>query len=115
MSAGIKRGFGQRDGPVRDRDADAPENLEALADLPGHWIDAVAIFGIAIFNAFISFWQEFKAEQSLAALREMSAPQAIVRRNGEESPVPASDLVPGDILIVKTGDILAADILRLPG
>lgn len=76
----------------------------------GHWVDAVAIFVIALFNAFISFWQEFKAEQSLAALREMSAPQALVRRDGDQIMVAASDLVPGDILIIKTGDILAADI-----
>ncbi|WP_078059196.1 cation-translocating P-type ATPase [Tropicimonas marinistellae] len=76
----------------------------------GHWVDAVAIFAIAVFNAFISFWQEFKAEQSLAALREMSAPSALVRRGGEIVEVPAADIVPGDILKVKAGDILAADI-----
>ena len=76
----------------------------------GHWVDAIAIFAIAVFNAFISFWQEYKAEQSLAALREMSAPQAFVRRGGEIVEVPAADLVPGDILRVKAGDILAADI-----
>ncbi|WP_171123278.1 MULTISPECIES: cation-translocating P-type ATPase [unclassified Ruegeria] len=76
----------------------------------GHWVDAIAIFAIAVFNAFISFWQENKAEQSLAALREMSAPQAFVRRGGEIVEVPAADLVPGDILRVKAGDILAADI-----
>ncbi|KUJ77063.1 ATPase [Ruegeria profundi] len=81
-----------------------------ISAFTGHWIDAVAIFVIAIFNAFISFWQEFKAEQSLAALREMSAPQALVRRDGDQVQIAASDLVPGDILIVKTGDILAADI-----
>ncbi|MFC3615132.1 cation-translocating P-type ATPase [Lutimaribacter marinistellae] len=82
----------------------------AISGFTGHWIDAVAIFVIAVFNALISFWQEFKAEQSLAALREMSAPQALVRRGGEELNVAATELVPGDVLLVKTGDILAADI-----
>lgn len=76
----------------------------------GHWVDAIAIFVIAVFNAMISFWQEYKAEQSLAALREMSAPHAFVRRGGEIVEIPAADVVPGDILRVKAGDILAADL-----
>ncbi|PRY22583.1 Ca2+-transporting ATPase [Aliiruegeria haliotis] len=81
-----------------------------VSALTGHRVDAVAILAIAIFNAFVTHWQEHKAAQSLAALRRMSAPWACVRRGGRPVEIPAADIVPGDILIVKAGDILAADI-----
>ncbi|MBN9669196.1 cation-translocating P-type ATPase [Roseibium aggregatum] len=76
----------------------------------GHWVDAIAIFVIVLINAFISFWQEFKAEQSLAALNEMSAPLALVLRDGAYKEHPAADLVPGDIVKLKAGDIVPADM-----
>lgn len=76
----------------------------------GHIIDAVAITVIIFINAIIAFWQEFKAQKGMEALREMAAPTAQVRRNGEWVDVQAKELVPGDILKVNTGDILAADI-----
>jgi Ca2+-transporting ATPase len=82
----------------------------AISGYTGHWVDAIAIFVIVLINASISFLQEFKAEQSLAALSEMAAPMADVRRDGDWREVPARDIVPGDVLRIKTGDILAADV-----
>lgn len=76
----------------------------------GHWVDAVAIFVIVLINASISFWQEFKAEKSLAALNEMAAPQAMVLRDSAVVEIPAAGIVPGDIVKLKAGDIIPADM-----
>ena len=81
-----------------------------ISAITGHLIDTIAIGVIVILNAIISFWQEFKAERSLAALKEMAAPSATVRREGNWVDVPAANIVPGDILRLKAGDIIAADI-----
>jgi len=75
-----------------------------------HWVDAIAIFVIVIINALISFWQEYKAEQSLAALSEMAAPKAFVHRDGSWHEIAAADIVPGDIVRLKAGDIVPADM-----
>ncbi|PSW18770.1 cation-translocating P-type ATPase [Photobacterium sanctipauli] len=76
----------------------------------GHLIDAVAIGVIIVINVLIAFWQEFKAQKGMEALRDMAAPMAQVRRNGEWVDIPARDIVPGDVLKISTGDILAADV-----
>jgi Ca2+-transporting ATPase len=73
------------------------------------WVDALAITGIVLLNAVIGFYQEFTAEKSIAALKKMTAPQARVRRNGHLLSLPAAEIVPGDVLEVETGDIVAAD------
>jgi Ca2+-transporting ATPase len=75
-----------------------------------HVVDAIAIAVIVVINAIISFVQEYNAQKSMDALKEMAAPEAFVRRNGEWVSEPARDLVPGDVLRLTTGDILAADI-----
>ena len=82
----------------------------AISGYTGHWVDAIAIFVIVLLNAAIGFAQEFKAEQSLAALSEMAAPMANVRRDADWREIPARDIVPGDVLRIKAGDILAADV-----
>ncbi|GAA5218593.1 cation-transporting P-type ATPase [Corallincola platygyrae] len=76
----------------------------------GHLIDAIAISAIILINAGIAFWQELKAQKSMQALKDMAAPMSLVIRNGEVIDVPASELVPGDMLKIQTGDILAADV-----
>ena len=81
-----------------------------ISAITGHLIDTIAIGTIVVLNAIISFWQEYSAERSLAALKEMAAPSATVRRDGSWIDVPAATIVPGDILRIKAGDILAADI-----
>ena len=68
------------------------------------------ILTIVIVNAIIGVVQEKKASDALAALRSLSSPQARVLRNGEESIVPASELVPGDIVYLEDGSIVPADM-----
>lgn len=77
--------------------------------LVGEWFDAVAILTLVGLNIAIGFYQEFKAERAIRALRQLSAPTAKVRRNGVVSITPASELVPGDIVILEQGDLIPAD------
>lgn len=74
------------------------------------WTEAVVIFTIVIVNAVIGIVQEKKAQSSLEALRNMSAPTARVLRQGEESVVPASELVVGDVVLLGDGDMVPADM-----
>jgi len=74
------------------------------------WMDAIVIFAILFANAAIGVYQESKSEKSLEALKRMAAPQALVRRNGKHLKIPSRDVVPGDILILRTGDKVAADV-----
>jgi P-type Ca2+ transporter type 2C len=75
----------------------------------GDWIEAVAILVIVILNALLGYTQETKAEQSMAALKQMAVPEVRVRRNGDIQEISALDLVPGDIVILETGNIVPAD------
>ena len=75
----------------------------------GENVDALAILAIVVLNAAIGFYQEFRAETSIAALRRMTAPQAKVRRDGRVSAIPAAGIVTGDILELEAGDVVAAD------
>ncbi|MDD9877528.1 MAG: cation-translocating P-type ATPase [Magnetovibrio sp.] len=75
----------------------------------GEHIDAAAIFVVLIINGGLGFIQERRAERALAALKTMLAKQATVRRDGGERQVPASELVPGDIAVIATGDRIPAD------
>jgi len=80
-----------------------------LAGLQGEWIDTAAIVTILVLNAVLGFAQEFRAEQALAALKELSAPTAHVVRDGVESSVHASELVVGDVVVLEAGDQIPAD------
>lgn len=75
----------------------------------GEWFDSGVIMAIVILNAVIGVFQEYKAEQSLAALKRLSAPLAKTLRNGHVKPIPAQELVPGDIIILEAGDFVPAD------
>lgn len=74
------------------------------------WTEATVIFTIVVINAIIGIVQEKKAQSSLEALRNMSAPTARVLRQGEESIVSASELVVGDIVLLGDGDMVPADM-----
>lgn len=74
------------------------------------WTEAAVIFTIVVINAVIGIVQEKKAQSSLEALRNMSAPTARVLRQGEESIVPASELVVGDVVCLSDGDMVPADM-----
>ncbi|WP_455277625.1 calcium-transporting P-type ATPase, PMR1-type [[Eubacterium] cellulosolvens] len=80
-----------------------------ISILVGEIIDAIIIFAIVIASAMLGFFQEYKAERSLEALKRMVTPKAHVLRNGEEVEIPVKEIVPGDILILKTGDKVSAD------
>ncbi|MDD5131096.1 MAG: calcium-translocating P-type ATPase, SERCA-type [bacterium] len=75
----------------------------------GEWIDALAILAIVIINSVLGFIQEYKAERSLKALKNLSAPTAKVRRAGQIITIQATKVVPGDILVLDSGDRIAAD------
>lgn len=73
------------------------------------YIDPIIIFAIIILNAILGVIQEAKAERSLEALKKMAAPNAFVLRNGKQSCIPSSQLVPGDIIYLDTGHYVPAD------
>ena len=75
----------------------------------GDWIEAVVILVIVVLNAVLGYVQEFKAEQSMAALKRMSVPKVRVRRDGKPQEISARELVPGDVVILETGNIVPAD------
>lgn len=74
----------------------------------GHKVDAAVIAGVIILNTLLGFFQEWRAEGALDALRRMSSPHARVIRNGNPKEINASEVVPGDILILETGNRVAA-------
>jgi len=80
-----------------------------LSALLGHGTEAIAIAVIVLFAVLLGFVQEFRAERALEALREMAAPMANVLRGGEETQVPARELVPGDVVVLRAGDKIPAD------
>jgi Ca2+-transporting ATPase len=71
--------------------------------------DAIAIAAIVVLNAIVGFLQEYRAERAVLALRSMTAPRARVVRDGQQVTVPATAVVPGDLLVLEAGDIVAAD------
>jgi Ca2+-transporting ATPase len=81
----------------------------AVSGFLGEKADALTIVAIVILNAVLGFIQEYRAEQSLAALKELTAPQARVIREGRMLVIAARDLVPGDILVLESGDRISAD------
>lgn len=81
----------------------------AFSIMLGETVDSIAITAIVLLNALLGSIQEFRAERSLAALRRLSAPTARVVRDGEAREIPASDVVPGDLLLIEAGDRMAAD------
>jgi Ca2+-transporting ATPase len=80
-----------------------------ISGLLGEPLDCIAILAIVILNAVIGFYQEFKAEKSIAALKKLTAPEARVLRDGQVISIPASGIVAGDILALEAGDLVAAD------
>lgn len=81
----------------------------ALSALVGETVDALVIGVILVFSIGLGFIQEYRAGRAMEALREMAAPRARVLRDGRELSIPARELVPGDLLLLATGDRLAAD------
>ncbi|WP_137849299.1 cation-transporting P-type ATPase [Enterobacter sp. 2VL] len=76
----------------------------------GHWVDMFVILGVAIINALIGHIQESNAEKSLQSIRNMLSSEAVVIRQGNHETIPTTALVPGDIVVIRAGDRIPADL-----
>ena len=81
-----------------------------ISGLIGEPLDTLAILVIVVLNALIGAVQEYRAERAVAALRDMAAPEARVRRGGALCVVPARELVPGDLVLLEAGALVPADL-----
>ncbi len=79
----------------------------------GHWVDTGVILAVVVLNAVIGFVQEGKAEKALQAIRHLLSPHAVVLRDGRQHDIDAADLVPGDVVLLASGDSLPADVRLL--
>jgi Ca2+-transporting ATPase len=80
-----------------------------IAGFLGEWVDATAIGVIVVLNGLLGFFQEFRADKSLAALRKMATLTSKVIRNGELQTLPSEKIVPGDLVLIEAGDRIPAD------
>jgi magnesium-transporting ATPase (P-type) len=87
----------------------------ALAYGVSDYIEGAVITAVIIGNILIGFYQEYRAEQKMDALRSLSSPSATVIRNGEVVTIPSAEVVPGDVVLVKTGDTVPADLRFVDG
>jgi len=95
-----------------------PWMIEAAAVLSliiGHWIDLSIIVILLVFNAAVGFWQEYQAGNAVAALKSKLALKSRVRRDQQWQLEDAKDLVPGDVIRLRPGDIIPADAILLKG
>jgi magnesium-transporting ATPase (P-type) len=76
----------------------------------GHTVDSAVIFAVVVLNAVIGFLQEGKAERALEAIRHMLTPKALVMRDGHKLEIDAATLVPGDVVLIQSGDKVSADL-----
>ncbi len=80
-----------------------------LSAIAGRWEDFAVIFTMLLINGGVGYWHEHKANNAIEALKEKLAPEARVRRNGKNKKIKSKNLVPGDIIVVRMGDIIPAD------
>ncbi|MEI2691670.1 MAG: cation-translocating P-type ATPase [Anaerolineae bacterium] len=81
-----------------------------ISALLGDWLEAAVIMLIVVLNAILGVVQESRAEEALAALKKMAAPESQVLRNGKRVSVPARELVPGDVVYLEAGNFVPADL-----
>ncbi len=86
-----------------------------LSAVLGHWADLAIILAMLFINAGVGFWQEFKADNAIALLKQRLALRARVRRDGAWKDVEAKLLVPGDAVLVELGNIIPADLKLIGG
>jgi len=84
-----------------------------ISALLGDYVEAIAIMAIVVLNAVLGIIQEQRAEQALASLKKLAAPDAQVMRDGSRKSVPAYNLVPGDIVFLEAGNFIPADLRLL--
>jgi len=80
-----------------------------------HWADFVIIFVLLVFNAAVGFWQEYQAANAVEALKDQLALKARALRDGSWRSLPARELVPGDVIRIRLGDVLPADVTLVQG
>jgi len=80
-----------------------------ISAVMGHGTEAIAIAAIVLLAVLLGFVQEYRAERATDALRRMAAPTATVLRDGEECEIPAREVVPGDVVLLRAGDRVPAD------
>jgi magnesium-transporting ATPase (P-type) len=76
----------------------------------GHWVDTLVILAVAVINALIGFIQENNAEKSLKSIQNMLSSEAVVLRGGQQVTVGTDEIVPGDIVLLRPGDKIPADL-----
>jgi P-type Na+/K+ transporter len=74
------------------------------------WVEGGVVTAVVIINVVVGFFQEYSAEKTMDSLRSLSSPTAYVIRDGEAKVVPSSELVPGDLVELKMGDAIPADL-----
>ena len=84
-----------------------------IAAAMSEWVDASVIFSVAFINAVVGYLQEAKAEKAIEALAKMVLTEATVRRAGEKLRIPSAQLVPGDVVLLQSGDRVPADLRLL--
>jgi H+-transporting ATPase len=91
------------------------EVAAVLAALVAHWADFSIIASLLLLNAAVGFWQEFKADTAISALKQRLALQARALRDGRWRELPARELVPGDVVLIRLGNIVPADVRLIGG
>lgn len=76
----------------------------------GSYIEGGVVAAVIALNIVVGFWQEFNAEKTMDSLRSLSSPTANAVRDGKIISIPTAEIVPGDMVEVKTGDTIPADV-----
>jgi len=84
-----------------------------ISGVVGDVNDTIVILVIVVLNAVVGFWQEYRAEKAMAALKKMTLPSATVLREGLPVEINAAELVPGDVVVLETGNMVPADLRLL--
>ncbi len=91
------------------------EAAAVLSALVRHWADFGIILALLLGNAVVAFWEEYQAGNTIEALKQRLALQARVKRDSRWASIPARELVPGDVVRLRLGDIVPADVRLLDG
>lgn len=76
----------------------------------GSFIEGGVVTAVIVLNIVVGFWQEFNAEKTMDSLRSLSSPTANAVRDGKAISIPTAEIVPGDMVEMKTGDTIPADV-----